>query len=156
MKQTKSETEGKALKPVEYSLEWETSNLKADFLLEEVEGQLSLRVVYWFLITHGDVVEDAITGEIGGSSKSGATSNGIQQCNPKLTSVTMNDAAVSDSTKKHGDAQQMTKLSGHESGDVDSKAKVIKIAPRIRTSLKSINFIHDFHYVNRYRTFDEV
>lgn len=108
MKQSKGEKEeeeirGKGGMEEEYVLEWERANLKADFLLEEAEGQLSLRVIYWWLVTHGEVVEQAITGE----GKKG-------------------------------------------------KGEGLKIEPRIRTKLKEVNIIHDFHYVNRYRTFDQV
>lgn len=34
--------------------------------------------------------------------------------------------------------------------------KLLKMVPKIRTSFTSVNIIHDFHYVNKYRTFDEV
>lgn len=152
MKQTKVEGESRARRPYEYQLENEMSNLKADFLLEEVEGQLSLRMVYWFLITHGDVVEDAITGKMDGVSGKDAVANRLKS---KATSSTQEfNQSVQTLGGATGKQQKSTQKGGDSKGD--GQSKVLKIAPRIRTSLKNVNFIHDFHYVNRYRTFDEV
>ncbi len=155
MKQTKVEGESRARRPYEFQLENEMSNLKADFLLEEVEGQLSLRMVYWFLITHGDVVEDAITGKMDGVSGKDAVANGLKS---KATSSTL-ESQVNQNVQPSGggatDKQQKSRQKGGDSKG-DGQSKVLKIAPRIRTSLKNVNFIHDFHFVNRYRTFDEV
>ncbi|CAL8098796.1 unnamed protein product [Orchesella dallaii] len=154
MKQTKAEKEeSKYQRPFDYALDWEMSNLKSDFLLEEVEGQLSLRILYWFIITHGDVVEDAITGEIGGKSTiASAVANGVQS---KDTHQTKLDIQVKndDGSVNLGIRTAQDKTG---EGNTDGKSRVLKIAPRIRTSLKNINIIHDFHYINRYRTFDEI
>jgi hypothetical protein len=160
MKQTKVEEEAKNFQQqYEYAMESEMSTLKTDFLLEDVEGQLSLRLVYWFLVTHGDVVEDSITGEIGGDSEENAsTMNGdpskgkaatvVTVLNRPTTSMQPNAGAGDMTTSKRNDNTKSVTL--------ERKTRVLKIAPRIRTSLKSLNIIHDFHYINRYRTFDEI
>lgn len=154
MKQTKVEGESRARRPYEFQLENEMSNLKADFLLEEVEGQLSLKMVYWFLITHGDVVEDAITGKMDSVSGKDSVANGLKN---KATGSSQ-DSQVNQKIQTSGGATNKQQKSAKQGGDSkgDGQSKVLKIAPRIRTSLKNVNFIHDFHYVNRYRTFDEV
>lgn len=151
MKQTKAETERIRFNQLlEFQLDSEIASLKADFLLEEVEGQLALRIAYWFLITHGDVIEDSITGEVKTGTGAGSKSNDGKAGN-KNAKQTENSATGSD-VKPRNDSKHDPGSTKQASGD----SKSLKISPGIRTSMKSVNFIHDFHYVNRYRTFDEV
>ncbi len=89
--------------PKEFTISNDIAELKADLLLEEAEGQLSLRVLYWFLVTHGDVLEEIVSREVQSQSQS-----------------------------------------------------LPKIVPRIRTYVQHTNSVHEFHYVNKARTFDEV
>lgn len=91
---------------LDYTLEWDRCQVKADCVLWEEEGQLALKVVYWFLISHSQVLEKAIM-----------------------------EGMLSKKMVRPAD---------------------LKIAPSIRTSFKIINVIHDFHYANKSRTFDQV
>lgn len=151
----KMEDESKKLQQqceFEYTLDWETSALKTDFLLEEVEGQLSLRIVYWFLVTHGDVVEDSITGNIGIDSPNPeeASANGFQK--KALVNPDPNNAPNTGQTK----VVVEEKVDRPHRATGERMLRTLKIAPQIRTSFKNVNTIYYFHYVNRYRTFDEV
>ena len=160
----------------DYKMEWDLAQLKADALLQEVEGQLALRVVYWFIRTHGDLLQRVITGDISTSSSPQQTTHSSGNSKQTHTASSLNSGgnvgtnhvahagnSVSNAKAKNdAGSKSGTKKSESKSSKVISSygAKInlnlIKVAPRICTYFKPLNVIHDFHYVNKYRIFDEV
>jgi len=151
MKHTKaqdSESLGNEDLDSDFALEWDISQLKADFVMEFVEGQLAMRVVYWFLYTHKDMLENVLSGE-----PSQQSFGNYESKKKRITEKTRHP---------YGQESSQTTFSGASSGNLTmyqaakASTNILKIAPRIRTTLKPANVVHDFHYVNKYRTFDEV
>lgn len=119
----------------DFAMECDISHLKADFLMENVEGQIALRAMYWFILSHGTMLQTVITGT---RNKEGVKSGKIH---PPVKSK--------DKTPSVPNSKSMPEV-------IKLNMNLLKIAPRIRTHFTNVNIIHDFHYVNKYRTFDEV
>ena len=160
----------------DYKMEWDLAQLKADALLQEVEGQLALRVVYWFIITHGDLLQRVITGDVSANASPEQTTHSLVNSNhmPATTSINSGGNAGANHVGHSGDSDGNAKVKNAASSTTGRKkpesrssaisssygAKInlslIKVAPRICTYFKPVNVIHEFHYVNKYRIFDEV
>jgi len=115
--------------PNELTISNDVAELKADLLLSEVEGQLALRLVYYFLITHGDMLEDVVTGRI-------QTPRDNQDTKLQTSSIPKGTI----SAEKRSDLLTLN----------------VKVAPRIRTYTKNQSIVHRFQFVNQFRTFHEV
>lgn len=152
MRQTQTQLAKKKLASAktDFFMTNDISSLKADFLLEEIEGQLSLRVAYWFLVTHGDMLQNVIINGLGQlESMTSLTKNTFQESSSRSDGT---PTVFKQDFKTSSLKQDATTASGSNKLDLST----LKVAPRIRTYLKPVNTIHEFHYVNKYRTFDEV
>lgn len=139
MKHSKARQEQKAAEPqdefVDFALGFDMSQLKADFLMESVEGQLALRVIYWFILSHQVMLENIITGSVNHNKKQGGKSQPPSKAKQVAPLITQSKSLP-----------EIAKL----------YTTLLKIVPRIRTNFGPTNIIHDFHFVNKLRTFDEV
>ncbi|CAG7815085.1 unnamed protein product [Allacma fusca] len=162
----------------DHAMLWDIANLKADFLLEEVEGQLALKIVYKFIFTHGDLLQKIITGDSNSASnikknhaKASSTKPPVSANQSNVNSippaVTTGGASSVHSSQpqqkpdiKSVSTQKESSSSIKNSASFAQVAKLnfnlLKIAPRIRTYFKPSNIIHDFHFVNSYRLYDEI
>jgi hypothetical protein len=163
MKHTKSqdsESLGSEELDSDFALEWDISHLKADFLMELLEGQLAMRVVYWFLYTHKDMLENVLCGDTSHDSHHSRHISHLRTKTLHEKSGHHHETSFTESPHNNATHQTSTATTSkmQPSMYLTSKTtnKLLKIAPRIRTTIKSVNVIHDFHYVNKYRTFDEV
>lgn len=131
----------------EFYLTDDLAGLKANFLLEEPEGQLALRNIYWFLVTHGEVLEDHLT--------SNSSNYGIFSGGKDLVPIHRD----SHPHKAHAHSSKVAPAPAPASqipNQSNSAPHSLKISPWTRTYFKSPSTIHSFHFVNKYRTFDEV
>lgn len=105
-----------------------------------IVGQLALRVMYWFILSHGSMLQSVITGT--GNANKDLRSGGGKMHPPIKTDM-------KDKTPSVPNSKSMPQV-------IRLNMNILKIVPKIRTSFTPVNIIHDFHYVNKYRTFDEV
>jgi len=150
MRQTQNQLAKKKLASAktDFFMTNDISSLKADFLLEDTEGQLSLRVAYWFLLTHGDMLQNVIINGLGQLEPTSVNKNTFQESSSGEVAPTVFKQDLGSSANKH----ESSSTTGLNKLDLST----LKVAPRIRTYLKPVNTVHEFHYANKYRTFDEI
>ena len=144
----------------DYAMDWDMANLKADFLLEDVEGQLALRIVYWFIMTHGDMLQNLVGGNVNSfvapHVQSNSSSTTATTTHPGNSS-SANMSSPNQSTLPNVESKQST--SDHKNtGTTDNtnpasfqqlaklSINLLKIAPRIRTYNKPQNVINKANY----------
>jgi len=155
MRQTQAEfakRQSEGLLPSEFIVTNDLADLKANFLLEELEGQIALRSVYWFLLTYGDSLQEALQSTSTDRKYAVFTGESSKPIAVERKEVTGAGQAQMHSSKVAPTLQKSPQPQSEHNSVLNS----LRSSPWTKTYHKVPSTVHGFHFVNKHRTFDEV